>query len=137
MANNQLENVSFEMIRYANCWEDADILLAGLSPEKGSQIMSIASAGDNCFSLLTTDPEKVIAVDISVPQLFLVQLKKIAIQHLDRISYLRFAGFLPDENRTKTYLSLRQYLTDDCRSYWDQKAADLTEGVIHTGKFEK
>ena len=55
--------------------------------------MSIASAGDNTFSLLTLNPELIVAVDISKVQLFLVELKKIAILNFDREKYLQFAGF--------------------------------------------
>ncbi|MBX9450241.1 MAG: BtaA family protein [Taibaiella sp.] len=50
------KKVAFDFIRYANCWEDADILLKGLHPAKGSSILSIGSAGDNSFSLLSTQP---------------------------------------------------------------------------------
>jgi len=137
MAEKQLENVNFELIRYANCWEDADVLLKGLSPDSGSRIMSIASAGDNSFSLLTCNPTEVIAVDISLPQLFLVQLKKVAIQQLDRTNYMGFIGFSPIENRKEMYSEIRLYLPKDCRGYWDQNEAAISEGVINTGKFER
>ena len=84
MSKTHLADVNFDIIRYANCWEDADVLLEALSPNSDSKIMSIASAGDNCFSLLSTSPIKVVAVDISMPQLCLTELKKIAIQNFDR-----------------------------------------------------
>ena len=67
------KRVNFDIIRYANCWEDADILLAGLSPASGSKVLSIGSAGDNSFSFLVTDPELVAAVDINPTQLFLIE----------------------------------------------------------------
>ena len=40
MKNKQLtEKVAFDLIRYANCWEDADVLLRGLNPDPGSKIL--------------------------------------------------------------------------------------------------
>ncbi|MFL5754490.1 MAG: DUF3419 family protein, partial [Bacteroidia bacterium] len=47
MKEQLTERVNFEFIRYANCWEDADVLLEGLAPKNGGRILSIASAGDN------------------------------------------------------------------------------------------
>lgn len=46
------ERVRFDAIRYANCWEDADILMTALEPAAGKRILSIASAGDNSLALL-------------------------------------------------------------------------------------
>jgi S-adenosylmethionine:diacylglycerol 3-amino-3-carboxypropyl transferase len=43
---------AFDRVRYANCWEDADILCEALQPQPGSRILSIASAGDNVLAVL-------------------------------------------------------------------------------------
>ena len=51
MKPTHLQNVRFDYIRYANCWEDADVLLEALQPNSTSEIISIGSAGDNCFAL--------------------------------------------------------------------------------------
>ena len=40
------QRARFDLIRYANCWEDADILCAALNPGPGKTIVSIASGGD-------------------------------------------------------------------------------------------
>ena len=49
---------SFDKIRYAQCWEDADILLEGLNIQEGDVCIGIASAGENCLSMLTKIPRK-------------------------------------------------------------------------------
>ena len=41
------------VLRYAQCWEDADVLLAALEIQPGDRCLSIASAGDNTLSMLT------------------------------------------------------------------------------------
>lgn len=136
MSSSHLDKVNFDLIRYANCWEDADVLLAGLKPEKNARIMSIASAGDNCFSLLSTEPEYVVAVDISKVQLYLTELKKVAIQHFSCDEYKAFVGFTASKEREKMYLQLRTDLSANCMTYWTENLESIKEGIIHKGKFE-
>ena len=58
----------FSQIRYAQCWEDADVLLEALDIEPGEVCLSIGSAGDNTLALLTRQPERVIAIDLNPVQ---------------------------------------------------------------------
>lgn len=131
------KRVDFDLLRYANCWEDAEVLLAGLSPEKGSAILSIASAGDNSFSLLTTDPAMVVAVDISPTQLHLTELKKKAISKFDRASTLEFLGFEPSVNRKRLFDLIKTELNSETRAYWESHISELEAGIVHQGKFER
>lgn len=131
------QKVNFDIIRYANCWEDADILLAGLSPAAGSKVLSIGSAGDNSFSFLMTDPELVVAVDVNRTQLFLIELKKVCIQNLEWEDALAFLGFLPSENRAECFCLLKNQLSSAARAYWESNLALIAGGVIHEGKFER
>lgn len=133
----QLNKVDFDVIRYANLWEDADVLLEGLALDSSSRVMSIASAGDNCFSMLSKGIEQCIAVDVSAVQLYLVELKKVAIQQLDRLNYMRFVGFKEDDNRISTYHKIKSLLSTEASNYWNQQTEAIAEGVIHTGKFER
>lgn len=135
----QLHKVKFDLIRYANCWEDADILLKGLAPQNDQKIISIGSAGDNSFSLLTTNPEIVVAVDINPVQLFVIELKKLAIQHMDYDDFLGFLGFreMNGEQRIQLYKSLHLLLPFEARSYWNGHENLIKSGFIREGKFEK
>src|SRR5512133_4318587 len=89
------ERAAFDFIRYANCWEDAEILLEGLRPPPGSRILSVASAGDNSLALLLSDPEIVVAADINPAQVALVELKRAAMRELEYTDFLEFLGFTP------------------------------------------
>lgn len=130
------EKVAFDLIRYANCWEDADVLLRGLNPDPRSKILSIGSAGDNSFSLLTTQPELVVAVDVNPIQLFLIELKRAAIQELSYEEVLQFLGFRLCENRLQLFDQIKQVLSEDCLNYWEQHRDQLSLGIITQGKFE-
>jgi hypothetical protein len=46
------DRARFDLVRYANVWEDAEVLCAALAPAAGRRLLSIASAGDNAFALL-------------------------------------------------------------------------------------
>ena len=137
MSKGHLQNVDFEFIRYANCWEDPYVLLDGFDIQSDSQIVSIASGGDNSFSLAAEKPERVIALDVSIVQLFLVQLKIAAIRKFNRSEYLEFAGFNPSDAREEYYKMIRDSLDKSVRAYWDLHLNEIKTGIIHIGKFEK
>lgn len=137
MSDKQLDKVSFEFIRYSNCWEDANVLLKGLNPDRNSKIISIGSAGDNCFSLLTHAPKRVVAVDVSPVQLYLVELKKVAIQNFSREEFLAFAGYRGSNDRLALYERIKFDLSKACLAYWNQHLSDVEKGVVHIGKFEQ
>jgi len=137
MKDNHLQDVSFDFIRYANCWEDADILLAGMNVLKGDKILSIASAGDNVFALLSKGPQQVVAVDISSVQLWLCELKRAAYRRFDHGDFIAFLGFVPADNRIAAYQSIRDLLSAEAKNYWDQQSGAIENGVIHFGKFEE
>lgn len=134
-----LEGVDFQKIRYANCWEDAEVLLKGLKLGPGSNILSIGSAGDNSFSLLTTHPSKVVVVDISAVQLYLIELKREAIRMLDRSTFLGFMGFLPIDasKRVEIFRRIRGGISPKGRVYWDAQVEIIRRGIAHQGKFER
>lgn len=133
----QLHKVKFDLIRYANCWEDADVLLKALQVRPGGRVLSIGSAGDNSFSLLTQEPEIVVAADLSKVQLNLIELKKAAISELNREEYMAFVGFLPSNDRLETFQRIKQKLSEEARTYWNHFQELIEAGIIHQGKFEK
>lgn len=135
MAQSIEKRASFEIIRYANCWEDADVLCEALQPGEGRRYLSIASGGDNSFALLAEGAE-VVAADLSAAQLAVVELKAAAIRELDHDQALAFLGVRPDEERSRTFEALQGRMSDDARSYWKERSDVIRTGVIHHGKFE-
>jgi S-adenosylmethionine-diacylglycerol 3-amino-3-carboxypropyl transferase len=125
------------ILRYANCWEDADVLLTQLQLKPASKVLSIVSGGENSLSLLTTDPELVLVVDINPKQLYLFELKKTAMAQLEREDCLAFKGFLPDKNRWKTYQLLRKNLSTAARDFWDKRERQILRGLIFDGRLER
>lgn len=138
MGKENLElKAKFDFIRYANCWEDADILLAGLKMNAGGKVLSIASAGDNSLSLLTQDPEIVLAVDVNQVQLFLTEFKMICFQELNYDEVLEVLGVRESNQRLNIYKQIKGFLTNEAKAYWDQNIENIEKGIIYSGKFEK
>jgi S-adenosylmethionine-diacylglycerol 3-amino-3-carboxypropyl transferase len=98
--------------------------------------VSIASGGDNTFALLLERPRSVAAVDSNPAQIFLVELKKAAIEHLSYDRFIVFIGVRPYPKREKIYGELRPFLSCAARTYWDGGLGAIRRGVIHCGKFE-
>ncbi|MFN5709269.1 MAG: DUF3419 family protein, partial [Planctomycetota bacterium] len=71
-----------DSIRYANCWEDAEILCLALDPRPGMRILSVGSAGDNSLALLAEGAEVVVG-DLSPAQLAAIEIRKVAFARLE------------------------------------------------------
>jgi S-adenosylmethionine-diacylglycerol 3-amino-3-carboxypropyl transferase len=127
----------FTQIRYAQCWEDADVLLDALAVREGDVCLSIASAGDNAFSLLSRYPAKVIAVDLNPAQLACVALRKAAYARLDHEQLLELIGSRPSARRANLYAECRQELSDEARRFWDAHPTLIAAGIGSAGKFER
>jgi S-adenosylmethionine-diacylglycerol 3-amino-3-carboxypropyl transferase len=126
----------FNFIRYANLWEDADILCRALKPEEGKRLLSIASGGDNAFALLAEGAE-VVAADLNPAQLACVELKRSAFKKLEYEELLGFIGIRPSLDRNTLYKTLRLNLSAEARGFWDTKQEEIAHGIIHAGKFER
>lgn len=137
MKDDISKKVQLDFIRYANCWEDPDVLLKGLDLPKNTRILSIASAGDNSFSLLTTEPEIIVAFDLNPVQLYLVELKKAAIKSLCREEAIAFLGFTKSRKRLLVYENIKHQLSDNTLHFWEQHLGLIEKGVVHAGKFER
>ncbi|MCL9980380.1 MAG: BtaA family protein [Bacteroidia bacterium] len=132
------QSASFDFIRYATVWEDPKVLLKALNIQKHDQVLSIASAGDNCFSLLMADPKRIVAADINPVQLYLTELKIRAIEQLTYSEILAFLGYSPASNRAELFYKLVPHLSKDAANYFSKTQSKWhSTGIIHQGKFEK
>jgi len=127
----------FSTIRYAQCWEDADVLVAALDPQPGHACVSIASAGDNTLALLSRDPASVLAVDINAAQLACLELRVAAYQALEHSELLELLGSRPSMKRTALYQRCRKLLSPNTRYFWDSRSDDIERGFGSAGKFER
>ncbi len=130
-------HADFSAIRYAQVWEDADVLVAALDPQPGQTLLSIASAGDNALALLARGPAKVIALDLNPAQLACLELRVAAYRNLDHAELLELIGSRPSDRRAALYARCRPLLGDAARAFWDAHPADIAAGIGSAGKFER
>ncbi len=126
----------FSRLRYAQCWEDADILLEALDVRPGDRCLSVASAGDNTLALLSRGPEKVLAVDLSPAQIASLELRVAAYRVLAHGQLLELMGVRPSRRRPDLYGRCRSLLSPQARRFWDGQPATIAHGLGTGGKFE-
>src|SRR3954453_7995209 len=129
-------NADFSEIRYAQCWEDADVLLEALDVRPGDVCLSIASAGDNALALLARDPARVIALDLSPAQLACVELRVAAYRNLSHPELLELIGSRPSDRRADLYRRCRPDLPSAVQGFWDPRPEQVAAGIGGVGKFE-
>jgi S-adenosylmethionine-diacylglycerol 3-amino-3-carboxypropyl transferase len=137
MGSEVQAKADFSGVRYAQCWEDADILVEALDVQPGDVCLSIASAGDNALALLTCHPARVIALDLSPAQLACVELRVAAYRALEHAELLELIGSTPSRRRRELYQRCRPLLGTAARAFWDARTADVVAGVGGAGKFER
>lgn len=127
----------FSAIRYAQVWEDADVLLEGLDIQPGHVCVSIASAGDNALALLTRDPAQVIALDLNPAQLACLDLRVAAYRSLTHAELLELMGSRSSKRRAALYARCRRPMSAEARRFWDAHPALIEAGIGSAGKFER
>jgi S-adenosylmethionine-diacylglycerol 3-amino-3-carboxypropyl transferase len=137
MRSEAAERADFSIIRYAQCWEDADVLLEALEPGPGKSCLSIASAGDNTLALLACAPQRVLAIDLSEAQLACLELRVAAYRTLQHGELLELVGSAPSSRRGRLYDACRQHLSPSSSRYWDERRALIESGIGSIGKFER
>ena len=137
MNSEALENADFSGLRYAQCWEDADILLEALDIRPGQICLSIASAGDNTLAMLASGPARVIALDMSQAQLAALELRVAAYRELSQPELLVLMGSSPGRGREQLYRRCRSQLSEATRTFWDARSESIRRGIGGAGKFER
>jgi S-adenosylmethionine-diacylglycerol 3-amino-3-carboxypropyl transferase len=129
---------AFDQIRYAQLWEDADVLTQALGDCRGKALVSICSAGDNALAMLTLDPSKVVVVDLSQAQIACLKLRIGAIAALAHGEFLELTGSRPSTRR-RALLDRALARTDaQTRRLWSELAAEVeAHGAGGVGKFER
>ena len=130
------QRADFSGIRYAQCWEDADILLEALDIGPDHTCLSVASAGDNVMAMLSFAPARLIAVDFSPAQIACLELRVAAYRALGHTELLKLMGSRPSARREDFYRRCRALLSPDARHFWDARSAIIARGIGGAGRFE-
>jgi len=139
MSTEVAARASFDQVRYAQCWEDADVLVEGLDVRPGDACLSIASAGDNVLALIARGASRVVAVDLSQAQLHCLRLRIAAYRCLSHPELLELLGSRPSARRRELFERCRTHggLDPAADAFWAARPADVARGVGACGKFER
>lgn len=131
------DKADFARIRYAQCWEDADVLLAASEISMSDTCLSIASAGDNTLALAGAGASRVIAVDLSPAQIACLHLRIAAFRTLNHGEVLELLGAALSHRRGYLYRRCRDTLPAESRAFWDRHIRFIERGVLGRGRFER
>jgi len=122
------------LLCYANCWEDADILVSALEPQ-GRHCLSIGSAGDNSLSLLAAGAEQVTIAEMNPAQVACIKLRIAAYKTLEHHEFLTLLGE-HEGDRITLYQRCKKHLDQVTIDYWDHYSDHIRQGFGRVGKFE-
>jgi S-adenosylmethionine-diacylglycerol 3-amino-3-carboxypropyl transferase len=132
------DKARFDQIRYAQLWEDADVLLLGLGSAPGATLVSICSAGDNALAMLTLDPERVVVVDLSPAQIACLRMRMAMYRLLSNAEFLELMGSHPSARRGELLNRAAQTLGGVDQAFWGLRKTDIVaHGLGGIGKFER
>ena len=137
MGSEVAARADFSQIRYAQVWEDADILVEALNVAQGGACLSISSAGDNALALLAAGAERVVALDLNPAQLACLALRVAAYRELTHAEFLELMGSRPSTRRRELYQRCRPLLDKPDQAFWDAQGAEIETGIGGAGKFER
>ncbi len=139
MTNSEIEGkAAFDHIRYAQLWEDADILTAAMGDCSGRTLVSICSAGDNALAMLVLDPAKVVVVDLSPAQIACLKLRIAAYSTLTHAEFLELMGARASAQRKALLARVVAALDPETQAFWTALATDVARfGAGGVGKFER
>ena len=131
------DRAAFDRIRYAQAWEDADVLTGAMGARSGGDLVSICASGDNALALLLCDPARVHAVDISPAQIECLNLRLGAYRALSHGEFLILMGARPGPSRAAL---LEKALRDsplETQRFWSALRPEVeAHGAGGVGKFE-
>jgi S-adenosylmethionine-diacylglycerol 3-amino-3-carboxypropyl transferase len=128
----------FDGIRYAQLWEDADVLTAALGDQRGKLLVSICSAGDNALAMLTLDPARVVAIDISSSQIECLKIRMAAYRVLNHGELLELFGSRTSTRRSALLDRATADLPAESIAFWEARRHDVIRyGLGGIGKFER
>ncbi len=138
MSTEITAKAGFEAIRYAQLWEDADILCEALGQRPGRTLVSIGSAGDNALAMLLCDPAEVVAVDLSAAQVACVRLRIAAWPLLNHQELIELLGLRQSERRGALFDQVLRACDATTAAFWGPlRDQVVTHGAAAIGKFER
>jgi betaine lipid synthase len=123
---------------YHQSWEDPIPDHKVLNITQNDVCLSLTSGGCNVLELLLQGAKQVVSVDINPAQNALLELKCVAIKHLDYENFWKLFGEGRHEDFDAIYnRDLAPFLSETSRKFWDDKRYYFTDGLYYHGSMGK
>jgi S-adenosylmethionine-diacylglycerol 3-amino-3-carboxypropyl transferase len=134
LAGARVDRLFFAQVR-----EDPLLEIEALGPLHGARVVVVSSGGCTALSLLARGAGEITAVDLNSTQNHLVELKAAALRRLTMPEIMSFFGLArgTPERRSRTYWTIRPFLTDDAADFWDNHQRLLGRGALTCGVTEQ
>jgi S-adenosylmethionine:diacylglycerol 3-amino-3-carboxypropyl transferase len=122
------------------CQEDVQSELKGLDVHDGDRLLCIASGGEIPLNMAALRTIEITAVDISLPQIYLSELKRVAATRLEPFEAAGFLGYfdMPEKQREALFQhAVAPGLNTEELFFWKSHLSEIRSGVIHAGRFER
>ena len=127
------------MIYYSHVNEDNRIEKELLETAGCKVAVAVAGSGERVIALMSAESCKEIhALDVNEEALFLLELKLIALAHLEIENYHQFTGhhITTKERRKLWFDELKNKFRAPCKKYWDHHLHIIERGLLYAGHFE-
>jgi S-adenosylmethionine-diacylglycerol 3-amino-3-carboxypropyl transferase len=134
MAGARVDRLFFAQVR-----EDPLLEIDALGPLTGARVVVVSSGGCTALSLLACGAGQVTAVDVNSTQNHLLELKAAALRRLTMPEIMSFFGLArgTPERRSRTYWTIRPFLTGGAADFWDSHQRLLGRGALTCGVSER
>lgn len=128
------------MLFYSHVNEDNRVERKVLAEHACPTVVAISGSGERVLALMDQAAvNTIIAVDVNVEALYLLELKLAVLRHLGTEDYLKFVGQKPATPafRVQCFASIDAKLSAACQQYWRKHQAALEQGILLIGHFER
>jgi len=121
----------------AQCWEDADTLLAALEVGPGETVVSVGAGGTNTLALLLADPARVYGVDQNPAQIACCELWTRAFERLGYGETLELTGSRASRRRPELLKECLAGASAEQMAFWHSTRGFSALGLGGLGQFEQ
>jgi S-adenosylmethionine-diacylglycerol 3-amino-3-carboxypropyl transferase len=126
-----------ETLNYSSFNEDSNSEIMSLKIKEDDNVLCITGSGSRVLSLLTQAPLHITAIDMNPCQNYLLELKLAAIKEFEYDDYLNLLGVYPSGLSEKYYRYIRNLISPEAKSYWDNNIRLIQSGLFYEGRWEK
>lgn len=124
-------------IRYSFGNEDPRTELMALKIKPQDKVVCVTASGDRPLHLLLTDCRELVSIDLNQVQNYLLDLKIVAMSHLDYDQYISFIGGAPSSSRKETLRKLASHMKPEAANFWLAHEKAIEKGVLYQGTTER